>query len=229
MDWRYLVLILAVILIPFVMMGKNPFEPPEGYVPPDEFKDGIRSKIEQPTGFQTPGGFSLGGTGGNPNGGFGSSGLAPMPLSNSVQPSPTIPYDSNIGVPQPQGNQAISGLNPPANVGLNAPSQTGVAPAPSQASPFAPQPLQQEPQHQQPAPFRNLPTPGSKLEILPGYPSFRDNNGRLVAFFGAEVFTTDKHGRAKVMEDGEYTLSNGHTLIVKDGKKWWPSDANKLN
>lgn len=231
MNWRFIVIGL-IVFVPFIMMGKNPFQAPDGYVPPDEFKEGLRAKIEQPTGgfSSSVGGGLLGGSGtitnmpnSNGFGGFGGAAnntaggsMLPLaPLSNQQQNNPANPFvqQGNTGAITNSGN----------NVGIAPPSQAyqngGNAPG------FAPQPLQQP---AQPAPFQNLPTPGSRLELPQGYPSFSDKKGRVVAFMGADVFTTDKKGIVKRMADGTYQLNNGMELIVKEGKKWWPKDANKL-
>lgn len=214
MNWRYVVIAMMV-LIPFIMMGKNPFEPPEGYVPPDEFKDNIRSRIDQPAGFGAMGGVGGGGAIGggmlnipNPSSYQGGMINNPSGVAGAITPNPAPP-----GIAPP--NAALQGNSP------------AVDPAPSTMNPYAPQPLQQNPPPQS-NPFQNLPTPGSRLELPPAYPSFTDNEGRTIAFVGANVYTADASGRAQLLADGEYALSNGQTLIVKNGKKWWPVNANKL-
>lgn len=228
MNWHYIVLIAAVLIL-FISMGNDPFAPPEGWVPPDEFKDGIKARIDGP-----PGGFSGGsGIGG---GGFGSGGGGFGSSTNGANTMGSGGYGSNMG----SGAYKPSyGIGTADGVGTYQPNATnpaydnnGVA---EQGDRF--RQLQQKPpavNSNMPTPFQNLPgttSPRSDASDLsfPGLYSYRANNGAPIKFTGSSVYTLTKKGETIAMPDGKYNLEDGRTITVRAGKNMFPIGGNEFN
>ncbi len=94
-----------------------------------------------------------------------------------------------------------------------APNTPAAQPAPPAAAP-----------QEQPAPFRNLPTPQSSLQKRSGNMGFALNDGTPLRYAGAEVYTLDAAGNRIPLIDGTYSLNDGSVMYVRDGKQQVPSN-----
>lgn len=222
MNWHYVVIIIAVFIM-FISMGSNPFEPPEGWVPPDEFKDGIRARINQQPGSLGGQPFGMGGGGANMgNMGGGNFGGTGFNGANTGLASPNLGTNYGIGT---DGN--ISGYRP--NMSMNAPA--GIAQPNRNFRQLQNAPA---PNRNVPAPFQNMPgtiEPQSDASdyVFPGVPNFRTNSGKPVRFAGSTVLTFNKDGRKIVMPDGKYALDDGRVITVRAGKNMFPVGGNEFN
>lgn len=227
MNWHYLVLIGAV-LIMFISMGNNPFEPPPGWVPPDEFKDGIKARLDGSNngGFGGSGGFGAGGgVGGGFGQGFGGStnGANTMGAYSGNMGSGVYKPSYGIGTAEGVGTYQPNATNPSLNNNT-----------PSQDDRF------RQMQNNQPTPNTNMPTPFQNMPgsagprsdasglSFPGPYSYHTHHGAPVKFSGSSVFTLTKNGETIAMPDGEYNLEDGRTITVRGGKNMFPIGGNEF-
>lgn len=234
MNWHYVVIIGAVFIM-FISMGSNPFEPPPGWVPPDEFKDGIRARIDGPSGGFSPG-SGLGGSFGNSGGGFSGSNTGTGGFGSSSSGINTMQYGGGniggsayapnygIGNSQGVGSYMPNATNPDFNDQSITRQNNGF----QQIKPTPPA------NNNIPAPFQNLPgagTPRSDTSHLsfPDRYSYRTNSGTPVKFSGSSVFTLNKNGDVIAMPDGRYNLADGRSITVRSGKNMFPVGGNEFN
>lgn len=224
MDWRLAFIIILTFVI-FIGMGKNPFAPPEGYVPRDEFKEGIQDKLsgQNQYGFGAQG-FG-GGAVGKPFGGPGGNTYAP-PGTDNTGADPTRPADINAG-----GLNAYGGGSMPVYGYPNAASDR-LIPVEDPAQRVAPQPTQPAPVTNPDSsnPFGNLPRPGTTLPA-PQRPATAASptpkpaspyvlqTGEPVYFEGTRVYTLNANGEPAPLPDGSYTLQNGTPLVIQGGNQ----------
>ena len=221
MNWHY-IFIIIVVFIMFISMGNNPFERPEGYVPPDEFKDGIKAKLEQPKdGF----------------GGLAGGGSQPFtPQFNGFNPGITASGNhENYGsggfgtFNGAQGYQPHNGFSSaPGGFNNNVQNPSNIQLVPKQAP---------QPNTNVPAPFQQMPDVGSgsgggsgaSLQQFPGTDHVRTHTGQPVKFIGSSVYTLSKQGRQIAMPDGVYHLSTGRSITVREGHNIFPKDGNEFH
>lgn len=221
MNWHYIVLIGAVLIL-FISMGKTPsFIAPPGYVPPDEFKDNIRAKIEDPGGFGVSQPFSTN----NPGGYGGVGGGTFQGTTNNNAPN----FGTSYGIGTMGQQPSYDATNNNADTTI----------APSQNRVFPNQQRPNTPAVKGPAPFQNLPTDqnNSPQGYVPSSNNYRfvsnaaveTADGRPVQFSGSTVYTLNNQGQKVVMPNGKYELSNGLQITVRRGKNIFPPGGNEFN
>lgn len=253
MNYTYIV-IGIILLVVFISAGENPFDKPPGYVPPDEFTDGIKARLEEPD-------FNAGGFGGSGSGAYGGAYGGPSALGRSG--GSAFPNNNNGFLVGTYGNDNASGNTPPPqyNGSISTPGQVGSAPsnvlnyqpsisnydANNRASYPTPEvgsvaPASETPRprtNDAPSPFRNLPGAGAPQSnnqqnippqiAFPTSPPIITAEGAPLKFEGAEVFTKDSSGKTIYMPDGNYVLADGRNLIVKEGAKMFQKDRDFYN
>lgn len=204
MNIHYVVIIIAVFVM-FISMGSNPFEAPPGYVPPDEFKDGIKARLSGDAGM----GFSS-----TPfSGGGAFNGSAPM------ADVPVIQRDNKYNVGDEGDYSNYYNNN---NVTNSAPRL--------RRKPFGEDTTPQN--NNVPVPFQNLPNTrdgGASLYYFPGRPEIQTNDGKPLKFDGSTVYTVSQKGDQVIMPDGDYNLSDGRQIRVRAGKNMYPPNVNQFN
>lgn len=218
MDWRILA-VLAALLILLVIMGDNPFELPEGWVPMDPFSYGIKTKLE---GQENTSVFGVE-TADSPRGS-----ATPVPQTGPVA-TPNAP-------PPAFGTGANHyGFTPGTPVQPLAPPPAAFQPQPAQPDVEQPKPFQGLPMPAtgyQPGPESELKLPSVKEDLYrtakflehtaPLAPAVALENGAPVRFAGPEVYGMDAYGVPRKLPDGIHKLSGGGEIIIRYGKRQLP-------